>query len=159
MNDSADPGANKARARIQKLARLLDSSIRLPGGYRIGLDGLMGLIPGIGDFAGLLASSYLVMLAARSGIPRATLVLMVYNILIETAVGSVPFVGDIFDFVWKANERNLALYDKAMAAPDHDRQRNRVKAAAPILVFIGLVVAGTALLVAAVRLLVRLIGG
>lgn len=154
-----DMNANEARQRIAALAHLLDSSIRLPGGFRIGLDGLVGLIPGIGDFAGTAVSSYLVVLAARAGVPRSVQLLMIYNIVVEMVVGSVPLIGDLFDFVWKANERNLALFDAHMAAPELGRTRNRIKAGAP-LVLLALLLAGAGVLAAAVISLVwRAIAG
>lgn len=94
---------------MQSLARLMDSSIRLPGGFRIGLDGIIGLVPGIGDAVGLFISSYLIGKAATLGASRLVLARMVGNVLLETALGSIPVVGDLFDFVFKANNRNMQL--------------------------------------------------
>ena len=64
---------------LASLAKLLDNSIKLPGGIRIGLDGIIGLIPGIGDLVGSVLSSYIVVIAARNGVSPSTLALMVYN--------------------------------------------------------------------------------
>lgn len=97
------------RRQMQKLAHLMDSSIQLPGGFRIGLDGIIGLVPGIGDAIGLLISSYLIGKAATLGASRMVLARMVGNVLLETALGSIPLVGDIFDFAFKANNRNMSL--------------------------------------------------
>lgn len=95
---------------VNQLAWLLDSSIRIPFlNYRIGLDPLIGLIPGLGDMAGMLLSSYIVLQAVRLGAPRAVLTRMVLNIGIEAAVGVVPVLGDIFDATFKANVRNVQL--------------------------------------------------
>jgi hypothetical protein len=99
-------------ARLRGLARLLDSAIRLPGGYRIGLDGLIGLIPGIGDVIGAGAGAYIVVQAARMGATTSTLVRMIVNVLLEVVVGVVPVVGDLFDFAWKANDRNIELLER-----------------------------------------------
>lgn len=147
------------RARFARFAHLLDSSIRLPGGYRIGLDGIIGLIPGIGDLAGVTASAYLVVLAARSGVSTSVLMLMIYNIATEMFFGSIPVVGDVFDFIWKANERNLALYDEFHAHPYKRRQKNRLKAALPLLVLFGLLIIAGIATVAVIKLISQLVAG
>lgn len=96
--------------RLDKLSRLLDNAFAIPGTrFRIGLDGILGLIPGIGDATGAALSIYLIVQAARLGLPVSTLLRMVGNVALETVVGAVPIVGDIFDIVWKANIRNMAL--------------------------------------------------
>jgi len=97
---------------LRKLARLLDSAIRLPGGYRIGLDGIVGLIPGVGDAVTASAAAYIVIRAAQMGASTATLVRMIFNVLLELVVGSVPVIGDLFDFAWKANNRNIELLER-----------------------------------------------
>lgn len=114
--------------RLHRLSRLLDSAIPLPGGFRIGLDGIIGLIPGIGDVAGGAASSYIIIESARLGASTATLLRMAFNVLLETVIGFIPFVGDLFDFIWKANLKNLALLEKqlqkgsARTTPEHRLQ-------------------------------------
>ena len=96
--------------RLERLATLLDSEFRVPGTrFRFGLDGLVGLLPGIGDAAGLAISSYIVLEAWRLGAPPAILTRMVVNLALDTAVGSVPIAGDLFDMAWKANRRNVNL--------------------------------------------------
>ena len=109
-----DPLAAEERE-LAAFARLLDSSIRLPGGFRIGWDGIIGLVPGIGDVAGLGLSGYLVWRASRLGLPRATLARMIGNVALETAIGAVPILGDAFDFAFKANNRNVRLMRRALA--------------------------------------------
>lgn len=94
---------------VERLSWLLDESIPLPGGYRIGLDGFLGLIPGVGDFIGGLLSSVLIYKANQIGVPRMVLMRMIINMLIDSTVGTIPVFGDIFDFVWKANKRNAKL--------------------------------------------------
>jgi hypothetical protein len=104
--------ASRARTlrRLERLARLLDSEFRVPGTrFRFGVDGLIGLAPGVGDAVGLALSSYIVMEAWRLGVPPQVLVRMIANIVIDSAVGAVPIAGDLFDFVWKANRRNVDL--------------------------------------------------
>ncbi len=123
--------------RLRSLSRLLDSAIPLPGGYRIGLDGLVGLIPGIGDVAGGVASSYIIIESARLGASTPTLLRMVFNVLLETFVGIIPFVGDLFDFVWKANEKNMDLMEKQLnAAPPQTSPEHRLKVAVIVILVI-----------------------
>lgn len=126
--------------RLRRLAWLLDSSIPLPGGYRIGLDGLIGLVPGIGDAAGALASSYIVVEAGRLGASKALLLRMGFNVFIETLIGAIPFAGDLFDLVYKANLRNLALLERHVRDPVRQRKSNRAVAAAIIIGVLAIVV-------------------
>ena len=104
-----------ASKRLDRLAWLLDSAIRLPGGFRIGLDGIIGLVPGIGDLVGTALSSYLVVEAARLKLPFRLLARMAMNVLIELVVGVIPIVGDIFDFAFKANLRNMRILNEYLS--------------------------------------------
>ena len=98
--------------RLRALTRLLDSAIQIPGTrYRIGLDALVGVVPGIGDVIGAVFSAYIVYQSARLGVSTATLVKMMGNVALDTIVGEVPLLGDVFDAGWKANTRNLALLE------------------------------------------------
>lgn len=103
---------------LRSLARFLDESLRLPGGYRIGYDGIIGLVPGVGDVVGLMLSAYVVAAAAKLGVAKSVLIRMCANVAIETIVGTIPLIGDLFDFVFKANSRNLALIDRHGVARD-----------------------------------------
>jgi len=124
----ARPGANfsgrphPADAVIERLAWLMDNSIPIGGGYRIGLDPIIGLIPGLGDLIGALVSSMIVLQAQRAGIPRSTLMRMVANVGIDAAIGTVPFVGDALDFAFKANQKNLELYRQSRAGLRNPRR-------------------------------------
>jgi Domain of unknown function (DUF4112) len=103
--------------RVRLLSRLLDEQFRIPGTtYRIGLDGLLGLIPGVGDAAGALLSAYILYEAMRLGAPGTVLLRMIANIGIDTVGGAIPVVGDIFDIAWKANKKNAALLHAYFAA-------------------------------------------
>lgn len=96
--------------RVRRLADLLDSRWRIPlTPWRIGLDGVMGLLPGVGDTAGMLVSAYVVYQASRFGVPRSLLARMVANVGVDWVVGSVPILGSVFDIAFKANRRNLDL--------------------------------------------------
>ncbi|KJS01186.1 MAG: hypothetical protein VR65_09815 [Desulfobulbaceae bacterium BRH_c16a] len=132
-----DSSTARRMRRLRSLSRLLDSAIPLPGGYRIGLDGLIGLIPGFGDMAGGIASSYIIIEAARLGASTSTLLRMVFNVLLETFIGLIPFLGDLFDFVWKANERNMTLMEKQLdSAQPQSSPEHRLKATVVIIIFI-----------------------
>jgi hypothetical protein len=96
--------------RLRRLAYLLDDRFRIPGTrYGIGLDGLVGLVPGIGDAATTLVALYIVLEARRLGVPLTKLGRMGINVGVDAVLGAVPLVGDLFDVAWKANRRNLAL--------------------------------------------------
>jgi hypothetical protein len=95
---------------LDLLAHVLDDWFRIPGtSIRFGIDGIIGLVPGLGDILGGLASSIIVFAAWVRGVPYITLLRMVVNIGIEVLLGTIPLLGDAFDIAWKANRRNYAL--------------------------------------------------
>ncbi|MGC2300792.1 MAG: DUF4112 domain-containing protein [Acidobacteriaceae bacterium] len=99
-------------------AHLLDDWFRVPfTPIRVGLDGLIGLIPGLGDVLAGIASFVLVFAAWIRGVPYITLVRMMVNIAIEVLIGSIPLFGDIFDIAWKANRRNYRLMTRHLRQP------------------------------------------
>ncbi|WP_375509645.1 DUF4112 domain-containing protein [uncultured Nostoc sp.] len=99
--------------RIRKLSRLMDTSIRIPlTGFRIGIDPIIGLVPGAGDLISTAFSAYIIFLATRFGIPRQDLAKMIFNVGLEAVVGTVPLVGDLFDAFYKSNIRNLAILEQ-----------------------------------------------
>jgi predicted acyltransferase len=121
------PAQQQRIQRVRQLARLLDEAILIPGtNKRIGLDPIIGLIPGGGDTITMLMSGYIVVEAARLGLPRNTLFQMVGNIAIDAVVGTVPVVGDLFDVVSKANMRNLKLLDGHLAEPDFQAKPDKL---------------------------------
>ena len=105
-----DAEVRAALRRVEQLAYWLDDRFRVPGTrFRIGLDGLVGLIPGVGDAVTNLLTAYIVYEAWRLGIPTSTLLRMLANLGIDTVVGVVPVLGDLLDIGFKANRRNLKL--------------------------------------------------
>jgi len=111
---------------VSKFAYWLDAGIRIPGtNLRFGLDPLLGLIPGGGDAAGAVLAGWIVVEAIRLGASRATVLRIVGNVALDAAVGAVPVIGDIFDFAWKANLRNVALLERHLAAPDRAQRADR----------------------------------
>jgi hypothetical protein len=111
-------------ADVEALARWLDYSFALPGGFQFGFAGIIGLIPGIGDLFDALISFYIVGRAIQLGIPRVALVRMLVNVGIEGIAGSVPFLGDLFDVAFKANRRNYQLLQRHLTQPS---RRNRAQ--------------------------------
>lgn len=99
--------------RVEALARLMDSAFEIPGTkFRMGLDGLIGLVPVLGDFVSSLISSYIVWEAKNLGVSKFTLSRMMGNVAIDTLVGIVPLAGDVFDMAFKSNMKNLNLLRK-----------------------------------------------
>lgn len=112
---------------LELLARWMDGVFRVPGvGWRFGLDAILGLLPGVGDTASSVASLYILTAAHRYGVTRATLLRMALNVVLDTTVGALPLVGDIFDVYWKSNQRNVALLNRHMlAAPSQQGKLQR----------------------------------
>jgi hypothetical protein len=154
MPDAAVSNGTRARDRLlpaedrdalehaRTLARLLDSAIRIPGtNMRIGLDPILGLVPGLGDVAGAAFAGYLVLVAARTGVSRAVLVRMLLNVALDTFVGAVPVAGDLFDAAWRSNSRNVALLERYLDDPRRVRTSSRALVVA-VLATLALVAAG-----------------
>jgi len=103
---------------LDLLSHVLDDWFRLPGtSIRFGLDGIIGLIPGLGDIIAGLASCIIVIAAWFRGVPYVGLIRMVVNIAIDVLVGAIPFIGDAFDIAWKANRRNYVLMTRHLRQP------------------------------------------
>jgi hypothetical protein len=142
----------QVRERLNHLAWLLDSSIRVPGtGFTIGLDALIGLVPVVGDLVGVFLSGYIVREAAALGVPRSMLLRMAFNVALEGLVGMIPLAGDVFDAAYKANQRNVRLLNAWLDAPRAARRSSR----AFVLALTGALVAFIVLAGAAGFLLAR----
>ena len=99
--------------KLRRISRLLDNAIPIPGTkFRFGLDPILGLLPGGGDTVTGGISAYIVVEAARMGLPREVLYKMVGNILLDSFAGTIPVLGDIFDVGWKSNVKNIELLEK-----------------------------------------------
>ncbi len=144
--------------RLQRLARLWDSAFRIPGTQvRVGLDPLIGLVPGIGDAAGALVASYIVLEAARFEVPGATLLRMIANVAIDAVLGTVPVIGDMFDVGWKANIKNVALIEHHLADPHGARHASRAWLLLVIAVLVLLATLGIAAGWLVLRALLRIV--
>jgi uncharacterized protein DUF4112 len=143
-------------ARLRRVGWLLDNAIPIPGTrFHLGIDQIIGLVPGIGDLIGGVLSLYIIVEAWRLGVPRGLLARMGWNVAVDTLVGEIPILGDLFDIAFKANIRNLALLDGFVQQPVEVRRTSRR--------FVGLLVAGLVLLtagaIALAVVLVRLVSG
>lgn len=123
LTDRTSPTSHAADARlrwVEHVARLMDSQFRLPGTrFRFGLDPLLGLVPIVGDLSSTAVSVVLLLTMLRHGASGAVVVRMALNILIDTVVGAIPVIGNVFDFTFKSNERNVALLRRHYAEGQH----------------------------------------
>ena len=134
------PEAERRLRRLRSLAWFLDRSIPLGRKWRIGVDPIIGLIPGVGDWLGALLSLYVLYEGARLGVPAGVLARMAGNILLEAMVGAVPVLGDLFDFAWQANVRNVDLVEQHYRPSLRGRTLRRVWIAVAVfaLLLLGL---------------------
>jgi len=108
-----DVKAPKALLKAQKLANLLDTAVKLPFiPIRIGLDSIVGLIPGAGDALMLFVSLRIVWLGKSLGMPKALVAQMVKNSALDFGLGFIPFIGDIVDVFYKANQKNVRIMER-----------------------------------------------
>lgn len=146
--------------RLRRYAEWLDEGIRIPVlGWRIGFDAILGLIPGVGDAAGAVLGGWVVLEAARLRVPAPTMVRMLLNLALDASIGALPLLGDLLDFVWKANTRNLALLERHRRDPHTARRTDTAVVlglAAVLLAICAATIVGGLYL--AVRLLGMLLG-
>lgn len=115
---TAGPGREDAIARITLVANLMDSAFLIPGlNRRVGLDAVLGLVPGVGDALSAAIASYIIWEARQLGLPRWKIARMIGNVAVDTAIGAIPFAGDVFDVVFKSNQRNLRIIHEHLGTP------------------------------------------
>lgn len=154
MTDSTPLAVSDPAARARALARVLDSAFRIPGtGITVGLDPILGLVPGLGDLAGAVASGYIVLTAARLGAPRVVLARMLLNIGTDTLVGSVPVLGDLFDVGFRSNIRNMDLLDGHLGQPAATLRSSRLAIFATVAAIVLLAAGAVALAILSVKAL------
>ena len=143
IESDVDPATADRLARLRRLSRLLDSAIEIPGtNLKVGLDPLLGLLPVVGDAPATAASAYVVAEAAALGAPRATLARMCLYLLVDAVFGSVPLVGDAFDVLWRANDRNVRLLEARLVDPRGETRDRRVVIALGTAVFVAVLAVG-----------------
>jgi hypothetical protein len=147
------PADSASLEQVRRLSRQLDTSIRLPGGFQIGWDAVLGLVPVVGDWAGALLSCYIILQGVRLGASREVLLRMVGNVGVEALVGSVPFVGDVFDAAWKANIRNVRLLENHLESPTATRRASRAWVLGIGVLLVAVLALAVTLAVLAVRAL------
>jgi hypothetical protein len=112
--------------RLRVVTRLMDQAFGVPGTrWRFGLDALFGLVPGLGDIVGGVIAVYALRVARQLGAPGVIQLHMLSNIAIDASVGTIPVIGDLFDFVFKAQTRNLALLDEWLQTPHATTKRSK----------------------------------
>ena len=128
--------------RLKLLSERLDNSIKIPGtNQKIGIDAIIGLIPILGDFIGVIFSTYIMYSGIKMGVPSKIAQKMAANIAIEFVLGSIPIIGDIFDALWKANKRNVELIEKTTIENQENYRLNYLIMASLIILILGLILA------------------
>jgi len=138
-----EPGLSSARRSVvveenlERLSWLLDDLFRVPIlGWRVGLDAIIGLIPGVGDTATTLASLYILVSAVRYRVPKITLLRMGLNLGLDYALGALPLVGDVFDAWWKSNQKNIDLLRERATVSASEAREGKVSD----WLFVGLII-------------------
>jgi hypothetical protein len=118
---------------LESLSRYLDGLFKIPGvNWKFGIDALVGLIPNFGDLATSLISFYILVAGVRYGVPKITLLRMAFNIGLDYVIGIIPFAGDLFDFFWRSNKRNIDLI--------RERATGKGKGTTSDWLFVGLII-------------------
>lgn len=138
---------------IKTITELMDDKFKGPLGFRFGLDGVIGLIPGVGDLITNFISFYIIARAALAGYPASVILRMCLNVVIENIVDWIPLFGNIFDFFWKSNRKNLqVIYNY-----DHDPRGVRIQSLVLVLsVFILAVFLSMAAFIISAAILIKL---
>lgn len=151
MNEQDSQRSLTVPKQLETLAHALDGMFRVPGTtWRFGLDALVGLIPGVGDALTAVASYSLLFAALRYRVPKVVILRMALNLGIDYVVGSIPVLGDLFDFAWKANSKNLELLRR------HGNEAKPARAGDWLFV-VGIVVGLVALLIASITVAIWLL--
>ena len=132
---------NTSLRRLEWLARLMDSQFKIPGtNIRFGLDALVGLIPGVGDFSTFIVSAMMLSTLAKNGASGYVLARMILNVVIDALIGAIPILGDIFDVGFRANERNMKLMREHYVEGRH--KGSAAKVIVPVIILLAVIVAG-----------------
>jgi hypothetical protein len=136
---------NRALAEMDSLAKLMDAQFKIPGtNIRFGLDALIGLVPGAGDFATFLVSGYMMLTLAKNGASGFVLARMGLNVIIDSLIGAIPILGDVFDVTFRANTRNMKLMHEHFVEGRH--RGSAWKVIIPILFLLLVIICGIAYL-------------
>jgi len=130
---------------VRYIADLLDTRFKLPNGWRFGWDGILGLIPGLGNIVTDIFSFYILFRAAILGCPPVVIFHMALNVVIDNIIDKVPFFGLFFDFIWKAKIKNVAMTDRYFAQPEKTRRSSKLLVAGTVIGLVFLFFACAAL--------------
>lgn len=131
---------------LKELGHFLDSKFRLPGGFRIGWDGIIGFIPGLGDVVTNTLSMYIIARAAALGCPPAVILRMGGNVLLDNLFDLVPVLGNFFDIFWKSNLRNIALVERFEASPARTTMASRILVVATVILVFAVLIGSVILI-------------
>ena len=124
---------------MDTLARLMDTQFRFPGtNFRFGLDGILGMIPGAGDLSTFAISGYMIWVMAHNGASGYVMARMIMNVLLDALIGSIPLLGDLFDFAFRANTRNMKLMQQHYREGRH--RGSAWKVIVPVLIILLVVI-------------------
>jgi hypothetical protein len=124
--DDGEERGRRSLRRLRAITLLFDQAFAIPGTkWRFGVDALFGLVPGVGDIAGALVAVYALRVARGLGVPQVVQLHMLSNIALDALIGTIPILGDLFDFAFKAQTRNIALLDAWLATPHRTARRSR----------------------------------
>jgi hypothetical protein len=126
MKKEGPLATDKSYQDIRYIADLLDSKFKLPNGWRFGWDGILGFIPGLGNLVTDSFSFYILARAAMLGCPPFVLLHMALNVVIDNMVDKIPLLGFIFDFIWKANNKNVAILDRYFSQPHAANKQSKL---------------------------------
>ena len=144
LEAGATPLADSSRAveaerRITFLSRLMDDLVPLPGtGRRVGIDAVVGLIPGVGDLATAAIGAWIIAEARRFGLPGPVIGRMIVNVAVDLLVGAIPILGDLFDVAFRSNRRNLELFRLHATSPSASVSGHKAFLAGILLTVVGL---------------------
>ena len=129
------------RGEARKISEYLDSKYTLPFGLKKGWDGILGLIPGVGDLLTNAFSFYIIYKASMIGCPPAVVLRMGINVLIDNVIDAVSLIGNIFDFIWKANTKNVALLEQYLEQPRKVTRSSRLVVAMRLILVAAVFIA------------------
>jgi len=148
MNDEQIEINEEKLGRLKRLSEKLDDSITIPGTERkIGIDPIIGLIPGGGDLIGGVISIYIMHSGIKMGVSRETIIRMFVNVTLEFVIGCIPVIGDLFDATWKSNQRNVKLIEDSVMSDENNTIFGYFLIGVLIKVLTGVILLALALLI------------
>lgn len=125
VNQPSDDSRLAKLEKIRRLSYLWDRAFGIPGtNFRVGIEAIVGLLPIGGDIIGIIMSGYILLQVIQFNLPKTLLARMLFNVLLDAVVGSVPFLGDFFDTTWKANTKNVRLLEAHLSNPEESRKND-----------------------------------